>query len=338
MKQKLLKLEKAIISLPGKVKSFYNLSLEHFRSISIKMKDLGNTNYELGLFHLNKGNLRDAEMRFIFAIKIKKNFALAHYHLARCHIFNNKIDNAIKELEKALNLDPGLELAKYRLNFLNKKIKNPYISPIATKEDYDALAHKYESIMLDDLDYSAPDLLSQAIATLIKKENLDSHNLSCLDIGCGTGLAGGSLRSQVALKSLIGVDISMNMLDLAKILEIDNKLAYNETKELDFHNLELLKDDFDIIISCMSLGYCENIKLVLSNIDKLSHRGTIFGIVLLKSETDDFKINYDYACMEFTEKFLNDVFKNLNWSIETKQNITLFKNGAMGHLFVLMKK
>lgn len=338
MKQKLLKLEKMIVGIPQQLKVMYKAALEHFKTASIKIKDLSNTNYELGLFHIDKGNLRDAEMRFLFVLRLKKDFALAHYHLARCYLFNVKFDKAKKELEIALALDPSLEIAQYRLNLANQEIKNLSISVEATKEDYNALAYKYEKFMLEDLDYSAPELLSQAIASFIEHQNLDTQNLKCLDIGCGTGLAGGCLRSEVALKSLLGIDISSNMLNLAKTLEINDKVTYTETREFDFHNLELLSDDFDIIISCMSLGYAKNITSVLSQLNKIAHNGTIFGLVVLKSEKGDFSINYEYACMEFGELFLIDIFDKLGWLVQIKENITLFNNGVVGHLFVLIKK
>ena len=231
MKEKLLKVEAAIAGLPQKIKALYHNFIDELHVIREKMRDLGATNYELGLFHMDKGNIADAKMRFIFTIKLKKDFALAHYHLARCYLFNLNFDKAKHELKAAIDLDPSLDAAQYRLKLIDHNFKGQTIPIEVTKEDYNCLAYKYEDVVLQQLHYLAPELLAKAIATYFKEQNIDTAELKCLDLGCGTGLAGNSLAQEMAIKSLLGIDISIKMLELAKTLEINDTFLYTEMKE-----------------------------------------------------------------------------------------------------------
>ncbi len=112
MKEKLLKLEATIIKLPQTIKFLCHKFYIDLGIALAKMKDLSNTNYELGLFHISKGNILDAKLRFKFTLKLKKDFTLAHYHLARCYLIESQFDKAKKELEKVIESDSNFILAK----------------------------------------------------------------------------------------------------------------------------------------------------------------------------------------------------------------------------------
>jgi predicted TPR repeat methyltransferase len=293
MKEKLTIIQKNILSLPTKILNAYKLLIEHVITIIGKSKDLANTNYELGIFHLNKGNFQDAKMRFIFATKIKKDFALAYYHLSRCYLNKFEYQKAKIELEKALSIDPSLSLAKTRLDFINKEFTGNSIPIDIIKEDFDVTSFKYEELMAKD--YAIYNVLVSDIASILPSIEENYNSYTCLDLGCGTGLVGASLIEKVTVKSLIGVDISRNMINLAKSLEIDSQPVYTETILDDINNLSLVNGKFDIITSCISLCYCSDLSIIINNLDKLSNLGTILGIVVLKSEQQDIIFDYSYS-------------------------------------------
>ena len=337
MKEKLLKIESTILRLPQTFREYFYDLIEHFKVIREKLKDLAKTNYELGLFHLENGNLADAKMRFIFALKLKGELAPAHYHLARCHLFNLAFDKAKHELETAIALDPSLSLAKYRLKLLNSTVADDLIPIAVIREDYNTSANNYEEYMLNRLNYNAPEYLAKALASSIKQEMVGQEELNCLDLGCGTGLAGACLAEQVTIKSLLGIDISVKMLELAKTLEIKGNPVYTEVKESDFCNLELLKGEFNIIIACMSFGYANDLASIFKGLNRLSLEGSILGLVVLKSEAKEIEFNYEHACFSFSKKFLENIFQETSWSIKQQEEIALFNNGAKGLMFILKK-
>lgn len=333
MKEKLIKIQNNILSLSTKIKCAYKSLIEHILTIISKSKDLANTNYELGIFHLNKGNFQDAKMRFIFAIKIKKDFALAHYHLSRCYLNSFEYQKAKIELEKALSIDPSLSLAKSRLDFLNETFSGNYIPIEIIKEDFDIISFKYEDLMISN--HAIYDSLVIDIASMLPAEE-NGNSYTCLDLGCGTGLVGASLIERVAVKSLIGIDISINMLNLAKSLEIDNEPIYTKTLVDDINSLSLVEGKFDIITACISFGYCGDLSVIMNNIDRLSNLGSILGIVVLKSELQDIIFNYSYNSFAFSKDFLENLFKQHNWTIKKEKEV-LFSDNISGHMFIVVK-
>lgn len=340
MKDKLLKIEAWILNIPTKIRHLYELSIKHLITIASKMQDLGTTNYELGLFHINQGNIPDATMRFIFVTKLKKEFAPAHYHLARCYLMKADNNKAKLELENALLFDPSLSLAKYRLDVINNSFKEIFIPIEIIKEDYNSLALKYEDLMINQQGYIAHEELAEGIAATIEKKAITKEGgFECLDLGCGSGLSGASLVEKVAVKSLFGIDISIKMLELAKTLEMDQKLVYYKVKEDDLNNLEIPNSKFDIIISCLSFSYANDLANTFTNLEKVCAAGTILGLVVLKSETGkDIEFNYKYTCLSFSEKFLKNIFKKNKWVIEEEKDLILFTDNTIGYMAILVKK
>ena len=86
------------------------LAQKEFYSIKEKSKNLVETNYNLGISHLEKGNLSDASFRFFIMTKFWPKFYEAHYQLAYISMLQDKpykakkiIDNLIA---KNAELDP----------------------------------------------------------------------------------------------------------------------------------------------------------------------------------------------------------------------------------------
>jgi predicted TPR repeat methyltransferase len=85
--------------------------------------------------------------------------------------------------------------------------------PRAVAERYDAWAASYD----DDLtawSYQAPAVVARAVLARLSDGGTDSA--SVLDVGCGTGLVGRTLREQGFEGRLTGIDISQASLDLAQ--------------------------------------------------------------------------------------------------------------------------
>ena len=169
MKEKLLKLEEAIVKIPTIIKNLYCEVIEEIKLSFIKLKDISTTNFDLGIHHMNCGNISDAKMRFILVIKLKPEIAMAHYHLGRCHMFNLAFDKAKAEFEITLNLDPTITKAKYRLDLINHQVTDLQIPTEVTREDYNTLSKNYENYMLNQLGYNAYDQLAVAMVEFIKE-------------------------------------------------------------------------------------------------------------------------------------------------------------------------
>ena len=110
---------------------------------------------------------------------------------------------------------------------------------------YKGFARSFDVRLVDDLKYQGPERLSQAIEAVIGQKT----GLSVLDIGCGSGLAGLRLKSFAA--TMVGIDLSPEMLELARKREIYDRLEFAEITTW----LEESQGQFELIASCDCLIY-----------------------------------------------------------------------------------
>ncbi len=334
MKEKLQQTRLFVKSLRETLQlTFRNVSNE-WKIIRDKLQDLSTTNYNLGIDHLARGNLLDAKFRLHFSIKLRDNFASAYYHLARCYLYELKFSQAEEFLNKAIELDSSINKARSRLSILKRQFQDSEVPIEIIEEDADSLAKTYEKMMLEQMQYSAPEKLSEVISSLIDDKD---QELKCLDLGCGTGLTGAFLKEKINLSNLVGVDISKKALALAMELEKDGVKLYTQTLNKNFTNFALPKDKFDIIVACNSFGYCQDIESQIKHIEQFSKKGSFFGLVLLKAEKSDIEFNYNYACFSFSEDFLNKAFKKHKWTVEFIEEFDMYSEKVTGLLFVVKK-
>ena len=93
--------------------------------------------------------------------------------------------------------------------------------------------------------YEAPDALRRAVQAV--RPRISQANV--LDLGRGTGLAG--VRFKACSDSLVGVDLSPEMVEIARGRTIYDKLEVAEITEW----LHRRVQSFDLIIACDTLIY-----------------------------------------------------------------------------------
>lgn len=97
----------------------------------------------------------------------------------------------------------------------------------------------------------------------------DINDKVILDIGCGAGDQC-KLYSKMGAKEVLGIDISRNMINLAKKYNSFENIKY-ENKAIE--DLEISTNQFDIITSSLVFHYIENFDIVLDKIYKLLKSG-----------------------------------------------------------------
>ncbi len=96
---------------------------EEILIIRSKCKNLRETNYNLGLKHLENGNLSDAIFRFRFTKKFWPDLFDAHYQLAYSLVLNKELHKAKDVLEELLIKKPDYpEKARELLNKINSSL------------------------------------------------------------------------------------------------------------------------------------------------------------------------------------------------------------------------
>ena len=114
--EKELKSEKIAEKIQENLKGFSgflsektDLALKEFALIKEKSKNLVETNYKLGMSHLEKGNLSDAHFRFFIMTKFWPQFYEAYYQLAYVLILKDRPLRAKKVLEDVILKNPELD-------------------------------------------------------------------------------------------------------------------------------------------------------------------------------------------------------------------------------------
>jgi len=101
-------------------------TIDEFGDVKAKVSNLLETNYNLGLKHLDKGNISDAVFRFRFVKKFWPEYLDAHYQLAYSLALNKKPYEAKKILTELLLKNPNYDpKARALLDKINQeKISN----------------------------------------------------------------------------------------------------------------------------------------------------------------------------------------------------------------------
>ncbi len=117
----------------AKFLDFINLSKTFIKQQKEKLKNLYQTNYNTGMFHLEHGNLWDAAFRFKIIKKFWPDKLEAQYQYAICLVLEDMKNDAIALLKDILKKDENYSDAKQLLNDLENNIENPVIKSYKEK-------------------------------------------------------------------------------------------------------------------------------------------------------------------------------------------------------------
>jgi predicted TPR repeat methyltransferase len=150
-------------------------------------------------------------------------------------------------------------------------------APDDVRRYYDELAVSYDTT-LASWGYRAPARI--AALTLAALEPLDGgSDLSILDAGCGTGLAGQALRDAGYAGSLFGVDLSPPSVALARERGIYDEVAVGDLQR----PLPYGADRFDAVVCVGVLTYVPDVAGVGSEFCRVVRPG---GVVALTQRDD----------------------------------------------------
>ena len=217
-----------------------------------------NINPQFTIAHYNLGNvlfeqkkLEEAEASFRKATMIDPKYTDAYVNLGQTLSDLKKFDQAEKALRKAIVLSNNDPEIIYKLGGMLHKLgkysaaEETYRQVIAIKPDFlsarhmlaaltgetkpsaprdyverlfDKYASNFENDLINNLEYKIPKLITE---TILKYSNSKSLG-TMVDLGCGTGLFGSEVKHKV--ENLVGVDLSVRMLDVARKKNVYHEL------------------------------------------------------------------------------------------------------------------
>lgn len=100
----------------------------------------------------------------------------------------------------------------------------------------------------------------------------DLHDKKVLDLGCGFGWHCRYVRERQA-RSVVGVDLSENMLNRAKAMTEDPQIEY---RCLAIEDIDFAEGEFDVVISSLALHYIEHFDIICRKVYRCLAPGASF--------------------------------------------------------------
>lgn len=289
--------------------------------------------FNLAVINMQQGNTDIAIQQYQQVVSINPNYFPAHNNLGVAFLSKNHIGFALRHFQTALELQPHHQAIRHTIQVLSKDQHLLTSPPEYITTLFDAYADHYESHLLSALDYQVPNILFEVAKKCV---SLPSEQWTILDIGCGTGLCGTLFKPYA--KKLIGIDLSANMLALAK-----QKNCYNELITGDFISyLADYHNTFDLIIAGDVLVYIGDLTDSFKNISSalLNNGLFIFNTEITGHATPGFEMTQSGRFVH-QKNYIEQLAKQYHFKILSYQTaMTRQQNNepVQGHIFVLQKK
>lgn len=148
-------------------------------------------------------------------------------------------------------------------------------APAYVEALFDDYAPRFEDSLVGRLGYRTPEALETVIRAAMATRGLGRFGRA-VDLGCGTGLMGGRLRSLV--ERLEGVDLSAKMLGEARRKGIFDRLEKADLRAA----LDLEQASIDLIVAADVLNYVGALEAPLASAGRALRQG---GIIAFSLET-----------------------------------------------------
>ena len=155
-------------------------------------------------------------------------------------------------------------------------------------------------------------MIADKLSKFYDKESVE--DLDVLDLGCGTGLCGELISNYVKYGTLIGVDLSPNMLAVA-----NDKNVYNQLVEADLlsycnegHSL------CDVVIAADVFTYFGALEDIVESISRRLKTGGrfVFSISENNISNDDYKLHIS-GRFTHTKKYIEGILKNADLRVHS---------------------
>jgi predicted TPR repeat methyltransferase len=257
---------------------------------------------------LASGDISEALEEAREAVSLNPNVAPAVLGLGEALLAAEYLPTAIAELQRALRLDPDLARARELLAaaWLKageadkalqalRELDEPPAAMIAAAEAiktaarsdpgyvrhlFDQFSADYDARMIGQLAYAAPQILSDLAAMVMPGR----AQLSILDLGCGTGLAGAVFKPLAA--RLEGVDLSPAMIAKARARHIYDRLDVADLETA----LAAPGPAYDLILAADTLVYLGDLATVFASVPARLGPDGFFLFTVEKAQDEGFEL------------------------------------------------
>lgn len=234
-----------------------DLALKHWlQALQQEPKNLDYL-YNVGVVYNYKGLYTDALTYFEKVLTLEPKHYNAIVNIATIYLKRYMPAEAKFYYKKALQLKPDDNQTRFMLAALDnsqdkfEKAPENYVTDL-----FNEYASTFDEHLTKILSYKAPEVMYNLLIRHIDIEQ--KADLSCCDLGCGTGFMGEKLKEHT--KKLIGVDLAPKMLEKAKEKNVYTELVAEDITSYLVNN----PNKFNLITAADVLPYFGNITYPLA--------------------------------------------------------------------------
>jgi len=257
------------------------------------------------------GKMAEAVAAAHKAIALRPDYYEAWRHLAAAHEKAGRKAEAIEAYRQALRCRPDSKDTAFYLAALESGNPPPTAPLSFVRTLFDNYAPSFD-LHLGALQYRAPQLIRDAVASVATQGKLD-----VLDLGCGTGLSGAALAPLAA--SLTGIDLSANMVEKARERGIYAELLVDDL----VGGMNKLDRQFDLVVACDVFVYIGDLANVFEAVKRRLKPGGLFAFT---TEAEDQAANYVLRSSRryaHSVKYLEELAKQYGFEQISAQRKTL---------------
>ncbi len=325
------------IGIKDKINSF----IDELKKQREALKNVRQTNYNLGLVHYYKGNYSDSRLRFNLLKWFKHGTPELDYFIGRSYYEEGKSEKAKKYLTEYMSSSHTQfkEEAEFTLKIIEGRLDEIKSMPSSLISHYfDLISPVYNQLYIESSAENPQNKLF-SITNKFLVEKGKPYGNKILDLGCGTGIFGKWARQNRIAATIVGIDLSPMMIGQAKDIKVDDFLVYNELKKADALAFlkELVNDSkFDLFFASKLFSSEPKIEDMLNKAFEHAEDKAIFALSVKTHENPaDFKFYKDVEEFIFNKAF---VIKSIGkkWTILHQEEIT-FVDGDVGLAIILQK-
>lgn len=279
------------------------------------------------LYHLQH-ELERADACFLKSIALEPKYTLPYHN--RVNILREQDRNleAIACLQTILELKPDDTTAQHNLNALQGEVSSA--APEGYVENlFDNSANNFEGYLQDKLEYHTPELLKNIL--LDRGMGAGTYK-TVVDLGCGTGLSGEAFKD--ISETLIGIDLSKSMIQIAQDKNIYDRLEQNDL----LRGLNTVTDPVDLFIATDVFVYIGELKDTFEAIKQKAAKKTVFVFSTEHLDTAEGFTLRDTGRYAHSKSYIESLAKTFGFSLTHFEETNLRKEKTgwiIGGVYVL---
>ena len=231
------------------------------------------------------------------------------------------ISSDIAAMEQRLTPTPQMANLHFALA-VQANVPSPrVVPPDAVSTLFDRYADRFDTHLVDRLEYRVPEELADAVKATIQKAG-PRQLLDVLDLGCGTGLCGPLLRP--IARRLSGVDLSSGMLEKARSRGVYDRLIEDDIVSA----MHKAQKSFDLLVAADVLIYIGDLVPAFEAASQCLRAEGLFAFSVEAGQGDRYQLHHASRRFAHSKPYIQHLAQIFGFREELFTSIIARKEGG----------